>query len=320
MRFITFEDIAGLGIDPARCVDWVGEALAHKGQCVLPKKISMKLPELPEVFYNCMPSLVPYLHRGGVKLVTRYPGRKPALDAELLLYDLTTGDCLALMDADWITTMRTGAVAAHSIQLLAVPGYERVGFVGLGNTARATLLCLQAVLSGRPFEVGLLRYKDQAELFEERFSGLPGLSFRVFDDPEKLAHWSEVLVSCATYFDGDLVSAEVFRPGSLLVPVHTRGFASCDLAFDKVFADDEAHVSGFGYYAQFKDKLTEVASVVQGAAPGRQSEGERILAYNIGISLHDMVFASKVYDRCVDAMPAVGHELSLEKPTGKFWV
>ena len=34
--------------------------------------------------------------------------------------------------------------------------------------------------------------------------------------------------------------------------------------------------------------------VLAGRVPGRESEDERILSYNIGIALHDMVFAHHV--------------------------
>ncbi len=316
MKVISFDEIAGLGIDPATCLQWVGEALTRKGEAVLPKKISMKHESLPGVFYNCMPCIAPWMGRAGVKLVTRYPGREPALDSEMLLYDTASGECLALMDADWVTTMRTGAVAAHSARLLGAPGFSRVGFMGLGNTARATMLCLRAAAGDAPLEVGLLRYKGQELGFRERFAGMEGVEFLEFDDPRGLARWSQVLFSCVTVAEGEVCPPEDFSPGSLLVPVHTRGFAACDLAFDRVFADDEAHVSGFGYYERFKDRLAEVSDVVAGLDPGRRSATERILAYNIGIALHDVVFASRVYDMCSAGAPGV----SLGKTRGKFWV
>ena len=92
-----------------------------------------------------MPVILPSINYGGVKLVTRYPKRNPSLDSEILLYDLKTGENVALMDGNWITTMRTGAVAAHSIRLLANPEFSVIGFIGLGNTARATLKVLLSV-------------------------------------------------------------------------------------------------------------------------------------------------------------------------------
>lgn len=316
MKLISFADIAAQNIDPLTCCQWVEGALLLKRESVLPKKISLSIDGKPGVFYNTMPSLLPSVRRGGVKLVTRYPHREPSLDSELLLYDTDTGDSLALMDADWITTMRTGAVAAHSIRLFAKGGFSNIGIMGLGNTARATLLCLKALYPDQKFNVGLLAYKDQHIDFAKRFEEMPDVSFSVHDSPSDLASWSDVLVSCVTVAEKDLCSPECFKPGSLLIPVHTRGFAECDLVFDKVFADDRAHVSGFRYYDRFKNRLVEVADVVSGAAEGRGSDEERILVYNIGISLHDMFFASKIYE-------LVGNEcteVTLVKPTDKFWV
>ena len=74
-----------------------------------------------------------------MKLITRYPERKPSLDSEILLYDLNTGENIALLDGNWITAMRTGAVAAHSVKLLAIESFKEIGIIGLGNTARAAL-------------------------------------------------------------------------------------------------------------------------------------------------------------------------------------
>lgn len=222
------------------------------------------------------------------------------------------------MDGDWITTMRTGAVAAHSVSLLARGGFRKVAFVGLGNTARATLLCLTGLFPNRPFEVGLLRYKDQHEGFERRFAGNEELAFCEFGDVGEMAGWCDVLVSCVTAADSDLCPPECFGPGALLVPVHTRGFAECDLAFDKVFCDDEGHVGGFGYFGQFKPKLAEVADVVVRKHPGREGDDERIIAYNIGISLHDIYFASKIEEM---ASRGEGRRtIAMEKPLEKFWI
>ena len=314
MKVIGFEDVCRAGIDPVECVRWVEEALRLKTEAVLPAKTSMKPSGYDNVFFNCMPCLMPGIERGGVKLVTRYPDRKPALDSEILLYDMADGSCLALMDGDWITTMRTGAVAALSARLYGRSGFSKVGLIGLGNTARATLLCLDAD-QDRPLEVGLLAYKDQHEGFRQRFEGHENLDFCVFDTAEELCRWADVTYSCVTAADGDICDVDAFRPGALVVPVHTRGFTQCDLTFDKVFCDDEAHVSGFGYYRQFKDKLAEMADVLEGKSSGRDDDSQRIIAYNIGISLHDIYYASKVYD----LVGATCAEARLEKPTEKFW-
>ena len=48
---------------------------------------------------------------------------------------------------------------------------------------------------------------------------------------------------------------------------------------------------------------------------------ERILAYNIGISIHDIYFASKIYNLMaekgvLDTLP----DIEMDDPTEKFWI
>ena len=88
---------------------------------------------------------------------------------------------------------------------------------------------------------------------------------------------------------------EWFKEGVLVVPIHTRGFQNCDLFFDKVFADDTSHVDGFKYFKQFK-KFSEFDKVLHKEVVGRENDKERILSYNIGIALHDIYIAKKIFN------------------------
>ena len=118
------------------------------------------------------------------------------------------------------------------------------------------------------------------------------LATEVVDDVED----ADVVVSCITDANGLLVEDEsLFKPGVLVVPVHTRGFQNCDTTFDKVFADDTDHVKGFKYFSQFK-KFHQIEEVLKGENIGRASDDERILSYNIGLGLHDVLYASRIYD------------------------
>ena len=125
MRYINFKDIQNLNISPSTCIEWVYEALLKKYECLLPAKISIKLPG--DVFINTMPVCIPSIHRFGVKVVSRYPKRIPSLESDLILYDSENGDPLALMDGLWITTMRTGAMAALAINYLKKTTAKKYG-------------------------------------------------------------------------------------------------------------------------------------------------------------------------------------------------
>lgn len=308
MEKITFEDIVSMNIYPNECVEWAKNVILHKNEYVLPEKISTKFGD--NCFFNTMPSLLPDLNVFGIKEVSRFPNRTPALKADILLYDTTTGELLSFMDGTWITTMRTGAVAALTISALKKSNARSISFIGLGNTARATLLCYDEINCHRGLNVNLLSYKNQHTDFIERFANFPNIHFSVYDNIEKLAVASDVFVSCVTAADSNFVDESCFKSGTLVVPVHTRGFQNCDLAFDKIFCDDIGHISGFKYFEQYKS-ISEMTDVMSGKKSGRDSDEQRILAYNIGISVQDIYFALHVYKKFAE------RETIKEK---KFWV
>ncbi len=320
MKIISFEDVTAMNISPSLCYEWVEEMIANKDKAFLPPKTHMNMPG--NIFCNVMPSLIHNSegYMGGVKVVTRYPLREPSLDSKILLFNAETGDFLVLIDGNWITAMRTGAVAAHSIIKLAKLDFRTIGMIGLGNTARSSLLVLLAK-TDRPLDIKLKRYKNQAELFAERFKNYENVHFTIVESYEECVKGSDVVISCATYFENDIAEDTWFDEGVLVVPVHTRGFTNCDLFFDKVFADDTGHVDHFKNFNKFK-YYAEVSDVVNGRSVGRENDKERILAYNIGLSIHDINYASHIYKLLQDD-PEVFKQLKdadMHDPIEKFWI
>lgn len=296
MKLITDLEIKALDISPRECVEWVRESFSMKYEAQLPAKISLH-PQGSD-FFNTMPCLLPARYnRFGVKVVSRIAEKKPSLHSDLLLYNSKSGELLTLMDADWITQMRTGAVAALAIETLQIKDASVYSFIGLGSTADATMACMQAVLpADRQYTIRLKRYKDQAERFAAKWTK-KNYSFVIVDTNEQLLDNCDVLVSAVTEMPDLFCGDDTKYPeGILLVPIHTRGFQNCDLFFDHVYADDKGHVEGFKYFSQFK-AFNELSEVLLGKVQGRVNNKQRILAYNIGIGLHDVLFANKIYSK-----------------------
>ena len=321
MRLISSSQIRSLGITPVQCIGWVRQSLAVKGQAQLPKKVNVCPKGID--FFTSMPCLLPERVEGlsrhyfGIKVVHRLEGAVPSLGSDLLLYDAQSGELLALVDSDWITAMRTGALTALAAKVLRRSDASVYGFVGLGNTARATMLCILEQEPDRLFRVKLLRYKNQAELFAERFKDYDNVEFEVVDDVNMLASGVDVFISCITATEGLLVEdASLFQPGVTVIPVHTRGVQNCDCVFDRVLGDDTGHVSGFRYFSQFKD-YNEFGEVLAGRDPGRRSDCQRILSYNYGLGLHDVLFAAHIYEMTDNAD---GHDINIVRETDKFWI
>lgn len=314
---IQQDQIDQLHINPKECIEWVKQGFLMKDDAQMPAKLSVH-PQ-GEDFMTSMPCLLPK-HNGrkyfGLKLVSRIEGQIPTLKSDITLYDAETGQLLAVMDGDWITAMRTGAVAALAARTFQRKGVDTYSMIGLGNIARAVALCLIADNEDRHITIRLMRYKDQAELFIERFKAYDKVTFEIIDNPTAFLSEADVMISCVTVATELLFpDNSQYKKGVTVIPVHVRGFQNCDLFFDKVFGDDTGQIQNWKYYNQFKE-YDEIHHVLQGKNPGRTNDDERILSYNYGLALHDIVFASKIYEKAINASQGFEYQ----KQNKKIWV
>lgn len=313
MKIITHQDILNLNITPGEAYDWSEFVIRNKNTAILPPKISIKPDTMEGVFCNVMPCY--FGDFGGVKMVTRYPDRAPSLDSQLMLLDTKTGVTKALIDANFITALRTGAVCVHSLLQFAVKDFSTIGMMGLGNVARATAIILFDKVKDRKLTVKLLKFNDEHQLFADRFKDAANVEFVFCDTAEEVVDGSDVVISAVTYAGQNLCEDKYFKPGVVVIPVHTLGFTNCDLFFDKVFADDYGHVKHFKYFDKFRS-FAEVSDVVNGIKPGRENDEERILVYNIGIALHDIYYAGQIYNK----MENSATDVEFLPPTERFWL
>ena len=91
------------------------------------------------------------------KLITQVPGNParglPTMIATLLLLDPATGVPLAVMDATWLTELRTAAVSAVATRALRDSTPKRLAILGSGALARSHALALAAVVPLRDIRV-----------------------------------------------------------------------------------------------------------------------------------------------------------------------
>lgn len=76
--------------------------------------------------------------------------------------------------------------------------------------------------------------------------------------------------------------------------MHTRGFQNCDTTFERIVVDDVDHVRKFENFDHFKS-VVELTDVLYANKVGRSNDGDKIISYNIGLGLHDILFASNIY-------------------------
>lgn len=314
MLIIGHRDITELKISPEKIYQWVCETIKNKDQTILPPKCCLR-PDAHR-FFTTMPSIITYENCMGVKIITRQPDNEvgPSLSSQILLYDLDSGKLLAIMDGSYITAMRTGAIAAHTVSIFARPDFSNIGLVGLGVTGTATMDMLATIFKDRELTVHLLRHKNQEASFIERYKRYQNIHFVCHNLVPEMFQKCEVIISCVTYIDKDFASTDVYQEGCLVVPVHSWGFMGCDTVFDKVFVDDIGHTKHFKNFNEFKS-VCEVSEVVRGIKPGRENKKERILVYNVGVSIHDIYFAKQIF-KIISAT----RNVELDAPLIKNWL
>lgn len=294
MKIIENDQIVALDISPAQCVEWAYEGFLLKRKSCMPPKTVIHLDGSLD-FFGTMPCLLPKEYgRFGCKNVSRFQCSHPSVKSYLTLCDSTNGNFIALVNCDWITPMRSGAVAALAIKTFRKSDARVYSFMGLGCAGKAALRCFSDSTKNEHYEVRLLQYKDHADKTIEEFSSYKNVEFRIMDSVDSLVDGSDVVVSAITQSAGLLVNdISLFKPGVLLVPIHTRGFQNCDTVFDKIFGDDTAQISGFQFFEQFKS-FGEFCDVLSGDICGRENDRQRIISYNIGLGLHDVYFAYQI--------------------------
>lgn len=301
MKVLDFETIrkAAKAMNPSIWYDWVDEALRHKAEFVCPPKPRMS--QADGDYFNVMPAMYEKDNVAMVKMIGRHSikraEKRSTMMGDILLYEADTGILKALMDAEYITTLRTGAVAAHSaFQFICSGG--TLGLIGLGNIMTVFFMTLLSKRYDkgihRLLTVKLYKHHDQEVRFAERFKDTDNVSFVFCDTYEDVIRGSDLVVSAVTRATKDFASDDCYKPGVTVIPVCTLGFQNCDLFFDQVFTDEIEQIRGFKYFDKFKS-VHNVTDVLLGRVPGRLNDKQRILVYNYGVGIHDLYFAEQFY-------------------------
>ena len=301
MKIIDHATLSGLPISAKEYLDWIDYTARNMDHFVLPTKV--RIPLAGTDYFNVMPCILPEQGMMGLKVVTRNQYRREQgqlnLDAQIMLYSSQDCNLLAIMDGNYITTVRTAAVAVHTA-LHTAQSFDTVAMVGLGNIGTMIGDLLFPVTTDRKMIVKLYQYKDHAERFMQRFQKYDNLTFQICTDYCELMEGSDVIFSSVTYAEGDFCDQSVYKPGCTVIPVHMRGFMECDLHFDHVITSDLKSIQKFGYYGRFK-KMSLLNDVLFDPALIRERPEDRVIVYNLGLAVNDLYYAGQIYQRLAGA-------------------
>jgi ornithine cyclodeaminase len=339
LLFLSQEDvIAAGGLDMAAAVADVETVfrLHAAGEYALPEKVVLTWDEPQpgqlDNHINTMPGYIggPF-HMAGLKTIASFPQNPsrhglPRASALIVLNDPETGLPLAVMDGTLISAVRTGAATGVAARYLAREDVRQVGLIGAGVQSRTQLMALKVVRPGITTALVFDMDRERARSFAEEMGRQLGIEVEVADSPETVARQAEVLVT-ATTTTRPIVRRGWLQPGTLYA--HIAGY-ECEYAViraaDKVLVDDWHQVKHRMYSTvalmwrdglfRDEDLYGELGEVVSGRKPGRESDAEIILFSPIGMGIHDIAVATRIYRRA--RVEGIGQEWRLwEKPV---WV
>ena len=285
---------------------------AHgEGQAEMPAKITLDLGRFGiDAWTNAMPAYLHPMGAAGIKWAGGYVHNPasaglPYVMATIIVQDPTTGYPLAVMEGGQITNLRTGAVVAVCVKYYAGPGTHVMAIVGAGVQARFALAATAQITDLAEVRVTDVR-PGAAEVFAREMKQSVGAPVIACDSVERAVRDADVVVT-VTSADAPLVADEWLTPGVTAISMGSfQEFADeAVLKSDKIVVDSWEQCAHRGELKRLVDGkrlsregiFAEIGETVAGLRPGREADGERIMAVPIGLGSHDIAVARLVYDR-----------------------
>jgi ornithine cyclodeaminase/alanine dehydrogenase len=250
----------------------------------------------------------------GLKLVSWYGENKekglPLLIGTTMIFDAKTGVPLAILNADHITGMRTGAAGAIGAKYLATENAKNMLMIGTGHIAQfeiaATLLAVDTIDTVRicdPMsnETAAMYVKGIKEKLEKSFGITKAIKFEAVTDIETAVRASEIIIT-ATPSKKAMVLKDWVQPGTHIscVGADMEGKQEIDEHLFKdsiVIVDDVNQAINVGetetaYKAGIISEtgiFAEMGDIILGTKKARTSDQDITIFDTTGIALQDLM-------------------------------
>jgi len=318
MLYLTRDEVLSLGMTMQECIDIMEQVYIEKGKgnTILPPKFPMHPIEGYRADVTAMPACNMGMGDAGVKIIsgfsTNYDRGLPYIHALEVIMDIECGVPLCVMDASWVTGIRTGAVTGLAAKTFANPDSQTATIIGLGIQGRVTL---DALMCGMK-ELKKIYISDKFPASVDKYLAemqpkYPTLEFVVIEDLEAAIRDTDILVTCIPNdLQGDLavIKKEWLKEGSTIMPIDggLLLYQECmePGPYGHCYTDDVKQFAHFRdvdkYYPASQTDILELGKVLVGEAPGRESHEERILALLMGNGLVDLGAAQAFYKKALE--------------------
>ncbi len=279
------------------------------GGADLPLRTPVRVPEQDAVTLFMPANVAGNL---GAKIVSVFPKNvaagRPMIHGVVVMVDTTTGEPSALLDATYLTALRTAAGSGAATEALARSDSHILALIGSGTLARTHLLAMCEV---RPITEARIYSRNAnhiAALIDEM---QPQVQAKLIASPDAAAAIQDAdIICCATTATSPVIEGRHLRPGA-----HVNGVGSYTLQMqeidgetlrragkayvdsrESVLAEAGELVAAIQSGALTESSLVEIGAVLNGQ-PGRNSAQALTVFKSCGLAAQDVVAAGAAIRR-----------------------
>jgi len=299
-------------------VNWVEETTRSYG-LGRARNVPRQRVRFPKGWLHVLPAGDQELGVLGLKCYTSF---KEGNRFMIILYSADNGQLLALVEANYLGMMRTGAMSGVATRYMARTDADVMAIIGTGWQARGQVLGVAAV---KPLKQVLVFSKDPAErqqAFASELSAMTGVHTQVAETAEAAVEAASI-VSTATVSVEPVFKREALRPGTHINAIGSNALHRKELderlvgRANLVVVDSRAQArqeSGDllgpverGWMEW--DNLPELSDVILGRVSGRQKDTDITIFESHGLGLQDVAVAAHVYQKAKEK--GLGEEIKL---------
>jgi len=239
----------------------------------------------------------------------------------VVLFKIDTGECVALIEADHLGQMRTGAASGVATRFLARDDARVAGIIGTGWQARAQL---EAIALVRKLDRVRAHSRDaqRRDQFAREMSALLGIPVVAVASCEEAVRDADIVITSTTS-KNPVVEGRWLKPGTHInaigvnLPFRRELDAEAVLRSDVIVADSREQskleagdlIQAFGKDESKWESVRELGQIVSGSIAGRTTAAQITLFKSNGVATEDVVVAGRLYE--IALKQKVGREIAM---------
>ena len=312
LLYLSQENLKQCAMSMKTCIDVMEELHRKKGRGETFQPPKQIIRPYPDMFLQAMAAQIDPDGPVGAKWLSCCAGNPekglPRFTGFVILNDRETGAPYCVMDATWVTAMRTGAMSGLALRYLASPESSVLGVLGCGLEGRTNLeaaLCecpgIRLVKAWGPRRATVEKY------VEECLEKYPGIAFEISDTAEDAVRGSDVLLASSPMAKKDefrIIEPDWCQDGLTAVPVNRDMHFKHETlkAFDHIYTDDLPSYQHRRTLGDFRDAPVidgELSALLNGELGGRKSPSEKILFIADGLGINDLACGEWYYQKAL---------------------